>query len=691
MNTVISNSAGPELLGELQCEKLRSIFQTWEKCRVAVYVNAICVYDIGDVREKMRIPLNEVVECEGYSHSFNRQYCIKIKTLRHGSLDISIENSQVAADVLATIKKAHSAYLSSMTGSMTAATFLTGDTSKLDGNFNMLLVRAVSCNSPDELKTILTEIATFQYNKIEVVMLQLPFYEQLIAFLDRQKQNIFSRELRVYANELREGFEDLAPPDESEEDRNNALMEPTRVVFDQVAITEQLLGTGKYSQVYRGRIRSTNDEVAIKVSLKSELDRKDTEHTKREARVLHRLRGHKHIIHMKAFWDDDRCFYLCLELAKGGELFDAIVRQSKYSERDAQVLVRRLLYTLRYCHERGIVHRDLKPENILLADSNDITNIKISDFGFAIRLDSMRALPTHCGTPGYMAPEILQHQTYSSAVDMWALGVITYILLCGYPPFSQDNDPTCIHQICNGNYKFDAQFWDGVSEDAKDFIRQLIVVDPNMRATATQACNLNWMRFESTRTMHMDSAVRQMSKLNRQKRVLIEQPPKPTFNYYTVTECYVFKSSSTALPYIQKIPERENREVDKILYTLEGTWLRLAKNEKNEKNESNWICAEQIERDPMCIPAGCVLFLSNYPRHKSSHTIRHTTRVADKPIGKIPGGFAYIGTRVIETEEGVWIELHKQTLWSFRVLTKDSVPVYVCVRLGNQDLMKMLT
>jgi calcium/calmodulin-dependent protein kinase I len=143
---------------------------------------------------------------------------------------------------------------------------------------------------------------------------------------------------------------------------------------------------------------------------------------------MYELRDHPHIISLKEFCQDAEFFYIIEELAGGGELFDAIIQRETYSEREAQALVRTLLYTLSYCHTRGIVHRDLKPENILLKSKDDWLNIKIADFGFATHTSAFPTLRTICGTPGYSAPEIIRGESYGAAVDMWSLGVITYIL-----------------------------------------------------------------------------------------------------------------------------------------------------------------------------------------------------------------------------------------------------------------------
>lgn len=143
---------------------------------------------------------------------------------------------------------------------------------------------------------------------------------------------------------------------------------------------------------------------------------------------MYRLRRHPHIVGLQHFWEDNANFFLVQDLMLGGELFHAIINAHSFSEAQAQRCVMTLLYTLHYCHQRGIVHRDLKPENLLLAEPNNLDSIRIADFGLANEITIANTLKSYCGTPGYMAPEVLTNQAYGPAVDMWSLGVIAYIL-----------------------------------------------------------------------------------------------------------------------------------------------------------------------------------------------------------------------------------------------------------------------
>jgi len=204
---------------------------------------------------------------------------------------------------------------------------------------------------------------------------------------------------------------------------------------------------------------------------------------------------HPNIIKLLDLFDTPEKLYLVMELVTGGELFDRIVEREQYSESDAKEVMRQLLNAIEYIHSKDIVHRDLKPENLLLEDESQDTNIKLTDFGLSKIFDT-EYMKTACGTPGYVAPEILNATGYGSAVDMWSAGVILYILLCGYPPFYNDNDAKLFESIMAANYHFHSPYWDNISKEAKDVIRALLVVDPIERLTAAQAKEMEW--FKST-------------------------------------------------------------------------------------------------------------------------------------------------------------------------------------------------
>ncbi|CAM9966797.1 unnamed protein product, partial [Phaeothamnion confervicola] len=252
------------------------------------------------------------------------------------------------------------------------------------------------------------------------------------------------------------------------------------------------LGRGAYSTVRVGVNKETGKRVAVKCIERARLRPADVGALRQEAGLLAQLR-HPNIVELYGFFEEPEMFYMPLELCDGGELFDRIVVKQFYTEREARDLVRTLLTAVAYCHANGVVHRDLKPENLLLVSKDDDTSIKIADFGFAKAAGGVDVLQTQCGTPGYVAPEILRNIAYGAPVDMWSIGVITYILLAGYPPFSDDNQARLFLKIKKGRFQFHEQYWGGVSEEAKDLIRQLLIVLPEGRITADAALQHPWV------------------------------------------------------------------------------------------------------------------------------------------------------------------------------------------------------
>merc|ERR1719222_1191188 len=179
--------------------------------------------------------------------------------------------------------------------------------------------------------------------------------------------------------------------------------------------------------------------------------------------------------------------HLVMELVTGGELFDRIVSRGNYTEKDAASLMATLCDALNYLHGKHIVHRDLKPENLLYSSPADDAIIKVADFGLARVVSGKDMMKTACGTPGYVAPEILKNQGYDSgAVDVWSAGVILYILLCGFPPFYEEELPALFDQILHARFDFPSPWWDNISKEAKDLVKAMLVIDPAARLTAAQ-------------------------------------------------------------------------------------------------------------------------------------------------------------------------------------------------------------
>jgi len=272
--------------------------------------------------------------------------------------------------------------------------------------------------------------------------------------------------------------------------------ELTEPISNYYEITSTTLGKGNFSEVKLGIEKATGREVAIKI-VKKETASHKPEMLKNEVDILLTL-DHPHIIKLLDLFDTPDTLYLVMELVTGGELFDRIVAREQYSEQDAREVMRQVFDAIRYIHSKGIVHRDLKPENLLLESESDDTSIRLTDFGLS-RIYTSEMMSTACGTPGYVAPEILESKGYTSAVDMWSAGVIMYILLCGYPPFYSDNDAELFESIMQAKYTFHSPYWDHISEEAKNLIKCLLVPNPEKRLTADQAVASPWFTSDKTK------------------------------------------------------------------------------------------------------------------------------------------------------------------------------------------------
>ncbi|KAL3951824.1 hypothetical protein ACCO45_013541 [Purpureocillium lilacinum] len=241
--------------------------------------------------------------------------------------------------------------------------------------------------------------------------------------------------------------------------------------------------------------------------------------------------GHQNILTLVDYFETMNNLYLVTDLALGGELFDRICRKGSYYESDAADLIRATLSAVAYLHDHGIVHRDLKPENLLFRTPEDNADLLIADFGLSRIMDEERfhVLTTTCGTPGYMAPEIFKKTGHGKPVDLWALGVITYFLLCGYTPFDRDSDFEEMQAILNADYSFTpVEYWRGVSSHAKDFIRRCLTIDHTRRITAHEALQhpFNLLptikkNFNARRTLHAAiDTVRAINKLREAQHLM---------------------------------------------------------------------------------------------------------------------------------------------------------------------------
>eukprot|EP01120_Amphizonella_sp_Union-15-10_P007057 TRINITY_DN2347_c0_g2_i1.p1 TRINITY_DN2347_c0_g2~~TRINITY_DN2347_c0_g2_i1.p1 ORF type:complete len:293 (+),score=59.80 TRINITY_DN2347_c0_g2_i1:66-944(+) len=271
-------------------------------------------------------------------------------------------------------------------------------------------------------------------------------------------------------------------------------------IFDSALDTEieksyllgKKIGRGRFSTVVEATSKKDNHKYAVKIIEKSMI-KDDIRLLKQQIDLMKRLE-HSNIVKLYEIYESEEKVYIVMELVNGGELFDRIVDKGYYSEKNAIIIVKQILSAVDYLHHQGIVHRDLKPENLLCSGQGEDEIVKIVDFSLSKVIsedDQLMISNGHC-SPGYVAPEVLMRKTYDKSVDMWGIGIITYILLAGYPPFYAESDTALFEKIMNVEYKFEDGCWDTVSDLAKDFIQHLLVKDPNERLSAPQALKHAW-------------------------------------------------------------------------------------------------------------------------------------------------------------------------------------------------------
>ncbi|XP_016313219.1 calcium/calmodulin-dependent protein kinase type II subunit gamma isoform X21 [Sinocyclocheilus anshuiensis] len=289
---------------------------------------------------------------------------------------------------------------------------------------------------------------------------------------------------------------------------------------DEYQLYEEL-GKGAFSVVRRCVKKSTGQEYAAKIINTKKLSARDHQKLEREARIC-RLLKHPNIVRLHDSISEEGFHYLVFDLVTGGELFEDIVAREYYSEADASHCINQILESVSHIHQHDIVHRDLKPENLLLASKMKGAAVKLADFGLAIEVQGdQQAWFGFAGTPGYLSPEVLRKDPYGKPVDIWACGVILYILLVGYPPFWDEDQHKLYQQIKAGAYDFPSPEWDTVTAEAKNLINQMLTINPAKRITADQALKHPWVCQRSTvaSMMHRQETVECLRKFNARRKL----------------------------------------------------------------------------------------------------------------------------------------------------------------------------
>jgi len=385
----------------------------------------------------------------------------------------------------------------------------------------------------------------------------------------REKKSIFPdfRKARSKSSAL------IERPSRNTSSRTNT---PRRSVLETYEIGKEL-GSGAFSVVKSATHKDTQEVVAIKILDKYEEDDEQTQKFKQEIKIISSLM-HENIVQFYELDEDDDNFYVVMELVGGGELFDHIIDCRVIPELEAVSIVTQVCKAIEYMHSEGTVHRDLKPENLLFTD-NGHKVIKIADFGESKSFKEGQ-LNTYCGTPDYMAPEIIRGDPYGPEVDIWAIGVITYVILAGFPPFDGENDVEVFASILAIRYDFPSPEWDKISSEAKNFIQSILVDAPSQRLTAADCLQHPWIT--NNIPLEVRTNVKPQEKLKRyksDKSIEITIPPldlkRPKSQLKEITEdlCRMecFAHALPELKVIQVVIESTSgktplMDVEKVIY-----------------------------------------------------------------------------------------------------------------------------
>ncbi|XP_030466043.2 calcium-dependent protein kinase 28 isoform X2 [Syzygium oleosum] len=266
--------------------------------------------------------------------------------------------------------------------------------------------------------------------------------------------------------------------------------------FEERYALGKLLGHGQFGYTYVAVDKANGDRVAVKRIQKSKMVLPiAVEDVKREVKILRALTGHENVVQFYDAFEDDSYVYIAMEYCEGGELLDRILakKDSRYTEKDAAVVVRQMLKVAAECHLHGLVHRDMKPENFLFKSTKEDSPLKATDFGLSDFIKPGKRFPDIVGSAYYVAPEVLKRKSGPES-DVWSIGVITYILLCGRRPFWDKTEDGIFKEVLKKKPDFHRKPWPTISNSAKDFVKKLLVKDPRARLTAAQALSHRWVR-----------------------------------------------------------------------------------------------------------------------------------------------------------------------------------------------------
>mmetsp|Transcript_31837 Transcript_31837/g.47310 ORF Transcript_31837/g.47310 Transcript_31837/m.47310 type:complete len:718 (-) Transcript_31837:710-2863(-) len=308
----------------------------------------------------------------------------------------------------------------------------------------------------------------------------------------------FAQQMTAWEEEVEQNGNDAASSVATPVARTVASTVKTRPVgFRDIYELKSKIRKGSFATVWECLHKDTQEIYAVKIIKREGLKPSDDEQVMNEVAILQSM-AHENIVQLVDFYEEKDYFFLVMDYLAGGDVFDRIVERTVYTEKDARDLCIKLLRAVKFMHQHGVAHRDLKPQNLLLSSKEDDADIKVADFGFARRVHTPQSLTTRCGTPTYVAPEILKNIPHDTAADMWSVGVIVYVLLVGYPPFMEDNQQELFRKIRSGSYDFPDEDWKNISKEAQELISGLLVVDPLQRWTASEAIRCKWIQLDGT-------------------------------------------------------------------------------------------------------------------------------------------------------------------------------------------------
>ncbi|KAI8822170.1 kinase-like domain-containing protein [Fimicolochytrium jonesii] len=347
--------------------------------------------------------------------------------------------------------------------------------------------------------------------------------------------------------------------------KNLTVKEPETSRKRKLYKTKCVIGEGTFGIVREATFTPTGRQVALKSIRKRGHDSPEevAAAVHREMAVLQQLR-HPNIIALLDWFETKEKYYLVFELATGGELYDRIAKRGKFTERDAVRIIFTILHAVQFLHDKGIVHRDLKPENLLYRTMDEDADLVIADFGVANFVNGNELLSTLCGSPMYAAPEVIKRVGHGKPADIWSIGVITYCLLAGYPPFDYAEDMAdLLDAITHAKYEFDTPYWSAISEQAKDFVRTLLRVKPEDRPSAEKAMIHPWLCQHSQRARDARDALAAGKPVP--PTVQIIEPAKEKKDV-------TIAASTAPPPTASKLPPPTTREEEELPNLVDHVW-----------------------------------------------------------------------------------------------------------------------